>query len=280
MVIENGILNNGTASSIPGNSGGLNLPAMYDIYSAPVPNLGNQTFLVTVGNVVGGGSYVNGMQWDRGADADYDAWAELGNEGWGYSDLEPYFNKNSHFDPPSKATVDKFGITYETDAYGNGPLNVSIPDYQFPDMKTIFHSWDNVDIPHPKEGFNEPVGHYWSPNSINKATATRSTSRTAYYDPFVSRKNLKLMSNTHVDEIVFGKNRMGALVATGVKYTPNGTKKQVQVTAKKEVVLAAGGVFTPHLLMVSGIGPKDVLQAAGVTVKKVRSAHLVLRITP
>jgi choline dehydrogenase-like flavoprotein len=137
-------------------------------------------------------------------------------------------------------------------------------------MKTLYHSWDTVDIPHPQEGFADPLGHYWSPNSINKATAMRSTSRTAYYDPIVSRKNLKLLSNTHVDEITFTKNRVGALTATGVRYTPKSTGKQVQAFAAKEVILAAGGVFTPHLLMYSGLGPKDVLEAAGVTVKKVR----------
>ncbi|KAE9990044.1 hypothetical protein EG327_001935 [Venturia inaequalis] len=268
LVIENGVLNDGTTSSIPGNSGGLNLAAMYDIYSAPVANLGNQSFLVTVGNVVGGGSYVNGMQFDRGADADYDAWADLGNKGWGWTGLKPYFTKSNGFDAPSNETVEKFGISYKKDAYGNGPLKASIPDYQFPDMKTIYHSWDDVNIPHPKEGFNEPVGVYWSPNSINKKTATRSTSRSAYYDPIVARKNLKLLSNTHVDEITFEKNAAGALVANGVKYTPRDTNEQTQVLAAKEVILAAGGVFTPHLLMYSGIGPRDVLEAANVTVKK------------
>lgn len=70
---------------------------MYDIHSAPVPALGNQTFLVTVGNVVGGGSFVNGMQFDRGADADYDAWAELGNKGWDWQGLKPYFMKMSRY---------------------------------------------------------------------------------------------------------------------------------------------------------------------------------------
>jgi choline dehydrogenase-like flavoprotein len=242
---------------------------MYDMFGAPVPNLGNKTFRVTVGNVVGGGSYVNGMQFDRGADADYDAWAELGNEGWGWSDLDAYFKKSNDFDAPSKETTEKFGITYEEDAYGNGPLKVSISDYQFPDTKTIYDSWKNVDVPHPKEGFKEAVGVYWSPNSVNKKTATRSTSRSAYYDPIVSRTNLKLLTNTHVDEITFEKNRIGALVATGVKYTPRDTDEQTLVVAAKEVILAAGAVFTPHLLMYSGIGPKDVLEDAGVTVKKV-----------
>ncbi|KAJ6202503.1 choline dehydrogenase-like protein [Bipolaris maydis] len=268
LVIENGALSNSTLSSIPGNSGGLNLAAMYDIYSAPVPALGNQTFLVTVGNVVGGGSFVNGMQFDRGADADYDAWAELGNKGWDWQGLKPYFMKSNHFDAPSNETTEEFGIEYDVKAYGSGPLKVSIPDYQFPDMKTIYHSWDNVDIPHPQEGFSEPVGHYWSPNSIDKATAMRSTARTAYYDPVVSRKNLKLLTETHVDEITFSKDKAGVLRATGVKYTPKSSNEQTQVFAAKEVILAAGGVFTPHLLMYSGIGPKDVLEAAGVTVKK------------
>lgn len=276
LVIENGALDNGTMSSVPGNSAGLNLAAMYNIYSAPEPNLGNQSFLVTVGNVVGGGSYVNGMQFDRGADADYDAWAELGNNGWDWEGLKPYFAKSNHFDPPSENITKEFGITYDEKAYGNGPLKVSIPDYQFPDMRTLFHAWDNVSIPHPKEGFADPVGVYWSPNSVNKVTATRSTSRSAYFDPIVSRKNLKLLSNTHVDEIIFHNNSAGTLSAMGVKYTMRGSKEQVQVIAYKEVVLAAGGAFTPHLLMYSGIGPRDVLEAAGVTVKKVSASSAPL----
>jgi choline dehydrogenase-like flavoprotein len=114
-----------------------------------------QTFLVTVGNVVGSGSYVNGMQFDRGADADYDAWGQLGNKGWDCKGLKPYFRRSNDFDAPSKNTIKTFGITYNAKAYGNGPIKVSIPDYQFPDMKTIYHSWDNVNIPHPQEGFAE-----------------------------------------------------------------------------------------------------------------------------
>jgi choline dehydrogenase-like flavoprotein len=94
--------------------GGLNLAAMYDIYGAPVPNFGNNPFLVTVGNVVGGGSYVNGMQFDRGADADYDAWAELVNEGWGWSDLEPYFKKMTSMGRQGKRTRSLASLTKQT----------------------------------------------------------------------------------------------------------------------------------------------------------------------
>lgn len=85
----------------------------------------------------------------------------------------------------------------------------------------------------------------------------------------MSRKNLKLLHNTHVDEITFHNGSAGELTAAGVKYTPRASQQQVQALARKEVILAAGGVFTPHLLMYSGIGPKDVLEAAGIAVKKV-----------
>lgn len=105
-------------------------------------------------------------------------------------------------------------------------------------------------------------------------TGMRSTARTAYYDPIVSRGNLKLLTETHVDEITFSRDGVGgALRATGVKFTRNSSGKQAQVFAAKEVVLAAGGVFTPHLLMYSGIGPADVLEAAGITVKKVSETN-------
>jgi hypothetical protein len=104
--------------------------------------LATRPFLATVGTVVGGGYYVNGMQSDRGSDAHYDAWGKLENEGWCWIGLEPYFKKSNYCGPPSEESTEKFGITYEKYAYGNGHLKVSIPDYQFPDMKTIFHAWD------------------------------------------------------------------------------------------------------------------------------------------
>lgn len=124
-------------------------------------------------------------------------------------------------------------------------------------------------VPHPNKGFADPVGVYWSPNSIDRATATRSTARSAYCDPVVARRNLRLLTNIHVDKVIVEKNTFASLIATGVKFTSRHSKKQALAFARKEVILTAGGVFTPHLLMYSGIGHKDVLGAAGVAVKKV-----------
>ncbi|KAF2177625.1 GMC oxidoreductase [Zopfia rhizophila CBS 207.26] len=267
LVVENGYTDDSPITSVPYLANFLNTADLYPIMSAPEPYLKNTTFPVRVGNVVGGGSVVNGMQFDRGADADYDAWEEVGNEGWGWEGLGPYFKKSTHFTPPSESTQKEFGITYDESSYGNGPVQVSIPSFQYADYKPIFDSWRVEKIPIQKEGFANALGTYWTPNTIDNATATRSHARNAYYDPVQSRSNLKLLPGTHVDEILFDtKNEKP--IAKGVKMTSRADNSVSQVYASKEVILAAGGIFTPHLLMLSGIGPKDVLGAAKVPVKK------------
>lgn len=107
LVIENGYLDESPNVQVPYLSGVLssNPPLYQSLNSAPDLHLGNRTFPVAVGNVVGGGSVVNGMMLDRGSDADYDAWEELGNVGWGWNGLKPYFEKIFTFTPPSEETV-------------------------------------------------------------------------------------------------------------------------------------------------------------------------------
>lgn len=267
-MIENGQVDESPTASIPTFSQNLNIKSLYPITSAPEPKMANRTYDVRVGNVVGGGSVVNGMQFDRGSNADYDAWEDLGNKGWGWKGLEPYFKKTFTFTPPSESTQKEIGITYDDSAYGNGPVQVSIPTYQYPDYKTIFDSWRDEGIPLPKEGFASPLGAFWTPNTINSATASRSDARITYYNPVQSRPNLKLLINTHVDEILFSKDTEGHLTAQGFKITSNTDGTMTHVFGSQEVILAAGGVFTPHLLMVSGLGPTDVLTAAKIPVKR------------
>ncbi|KAF7445363.1 BetA Choline dehydrogenase [Pyrenophora tritici-repentis] len=227
----------------------------------------NKTWMVHVGNVVGGGSVVNGMQWDRGSDADYDAWEQLGNPGWGYEGLAKYFKKSTHFDGPSEAVQKHFNMTFDATAYGNGPVKVSIPNYQYEDYVDIMGSFvSRIDIPHSSEGFSRPKGTFWTPNSIDNSTKQRSHSRRAYFDPVKTRRNLHLMTNTHVDEILFEHG--DEVVTKGVRYTSRTESTTRPVYAAKEVILAAGSVFTPHLLMLSGIGPRDQLSASNITVRK------------
>ncbi|KAF4631968.1 hypothetical protein G7Y89_g6161 [Cudoniella acicularis] len=267
LVIENGYVDNGIATYIPYKANILNVADMYPITSAPEPFLGNRTYPVRVGNVVGGGSIVNGMVFDRGSDADYDAWEQLGNDGWGWAGLKPYFFKSNHFTAPSESSVKEFGITYNASAYGNGPIQVSVPSFQFKDIKTIFGSWKVENVPMPIEGFAEPIGAYWLPNDINNATATRSNAHVTYFVPVENRTNLKLLTGTRVNKVLFD-NSYGNLIANGVRMVSHADGTVAKAYANREVILAAGGVFTPHLLLLSGIGPQDVLAAANVTVLK------------
>ena len=87
---------------------------MWENYtSQPEPQLGNRTTYANVAQVLGGGSIVNGMVYDRGSAADYDAWEELGNAGWGWKGMYPFFQKGVEFIEPPEKTVSDFNITWD-----------------------------------------------------------------------------------------------------------------------------------------------------------------------
>jgi choline dehydrogenase-like flavoprotein len=125
-------------------------------------------------------------------------------------------------------------------------------------------AFTELDLPFVEEpAAGNAVGHFWCPSSINAETMTRTSSLYAYYDRVSDRKNLKLLAKHQVTEIIFDKN----LAATGVKVLNRDNDHQVTFKARKEVILAAGAIFTPQILQLSGIGPKSVLAAAGVKTK-------------
>lgn len=264
-MIENGYIDSSSTTLIPNAANNVNTANMYDIQSAPDPNLGNATFMVGVGNVVGGGSIVNGMMFHRASKADYDAWQTLGNFGWDWRGLLSYFKKSTTFTPPSKEHAQEWDITYDASYYGkDGPIHASYPPFEYPDMKNIWKAAKAADTTFPIEGASgEAVGAYWVPTALNPTTQTRSHSRNGYYDPIASRKNLHLLPGHRVNEILFN-----GLTANGVQMISRSTKKVTKVYARKEVILAAGAIFTPQLLQLSGLGPKAVLKAAGIKVKR------------
>lgn len=236
----------------------------YSLDSAPDPELDGLRNAVLMGKVVGGGSTVNGMAFDRASIADYNAWERLGNRGWGWKGLLPYFKKSTTFTPP-KLTGKEFNITYDASVYGtSGPLQASFPNFEFPDVKVIWDSFRAEGYPTPKEhAAGDAVGAIWVPTSLDPETQTRSDARRAYYDSVKSRGNLKLVTGVEANEVLFD-----GLTAKGVQFTSLADKTVSQVFAKREVILAAGAIFTPKILQLSGIGPAEVLKAANVKVKK------------
>lgn len=115
---------------------------MYNLTSQPMPGLNGRTSSVAAGAVVGGGSAVNGMFLTRGSAADYDAWEQLGNPGWGWSGLLPYFKKSVTFTPPDPEVAEKYGWTWDAEkAYGgNGPVQLSYPPWNWPSLGEDFES--------------------------------------------------------------------------------------------------------------------------------------------
>jgi len=268
-VIENGYKVDDVTTQVPACANSLNKALMYEISSAPDVNTGG-SHPVYVGNVVGGGSVVNGMAFDRASMADYDAWEQLGNTGWNWISLLHYFRKSTAFTPPLISNIKDFGTTFNAAYYGlTGPVQVSFPNFEYPDTKAIWESYRAEGIPLPKEhASGTATGAYWIPTAMKPKTQTRSHARNSYYDPVKDRSNLVLVTGKTVNEILFDQGTTGEYTASGVQYKSRSDGSVNQVFARREVILAAGSIFTPQLLQLSGLGPKSVLSAAGIEVKK------------
>jgi choline dehydrogenase-like flavoprotein len=157
-------------------------------------------------------------------------------------------------------------MTWDPSVYDNGPVHVTIPDFQYPDVAYFRDAWKTeigIDLQTDISAGSGP-GIYWSPSTIDRRDETRVTARKEYYDPVYSRRpNLHLQTGQTVIEILFQN-----LTASGIRMISRAKNCTSEIYAKKEVILAAGAVKTPQLLQLSGIGPMDVLNSAGIEVKK------------
>ena len=145
--------------------------------SAPNAKLNNSISEVVVAAVVGGGSVVNGMGYNRGSKADYDGWEALGNPGWGWKGLLPYFRKSTTFAPPTASAAAQWNITWDSSVYGSGPLRTHIPSFQYPDIAAFWDAFRHETGVTTSLGANTGVGTgtFWTPSTIDARDMTRST---------------------------------------------------------------------------------------------------------
>ncbi|KAK0370966.1 GMC oxidoreductase [Colletotrichum limetticola] len=271
LVVEYGDFDVSWDVAIPYYASNLHPNDLIQFLSIPQPGLNNRTSGVQTGTVVGGGSTVNGMAFDRGSKADYDAWEELGNPGWNWDSLFHYFKKadvfpqSSTFTLPAPEYVERYNFSYDPSTYGDGPLQAGFTSWQWPDRDLQRKAWiEDIGVPvlddHGAGGNN--VGLAQLPQNHDPKNVTRSTSRTAYYEPIAeTRKNLNLLVKHYASKIEFEDKK-----AVGVNIISRETNATTLVKAKKEVVLAAGGVQTPRVLLQSGIGPAGLLESLDVDV--------------
>lgn len=168
---------------------------------------------------------------------------------------------------PAEFDVEQFNYTYEADAWGTeGPVHSSLAPFQYtPYLEIMWNAFGDVSpaIPYPREGADgSAIGVFWVPASQDPTTQTRSSARTAYYDPIAYRPNLHLITGTKVDKITFRDGN----VADGIQMTGRETNETTSAKASLEVILAAGPIFSPNVLQVSGVGPAAMLEEAGIEV--------------
>ena len=213
--------------------------------TAPQRNLNNRVFRMPRGKVLGGSSSTNGLVYSRGSAQDYDRWAALGNDGWSYADVLPYFRKaESHPLGPSVY----HGAT--------GPLRVTRPGIRHPLSQAFFEGARQAGIPSNEDtdgAQREGVG----PLDLMASRGRRSSTSVSYLRPVLRRSNLQVITHAHATRLLFDGRRV-----RGIEFEHHG--RTVQAVATREVIVSCGAIQTPQLLMLSGIGPGGALQSLGL----------------
>ncbi|KZT61502.1 GMC oxidoreductase [Calocera cornea HHB12733] len=233
--------------------------------TVPQKHCNNKSFMWARGKSLGGSSAMNFFVYSRPAAEDIDAWEELGNPGWNWSNHLKYMKRSEKFTPPSPIQTEVFRQTYEPEYHGDkGELQVGFPilitDYEVP-FQEAFNSLGVPTAKEPLGGNNYGTG--MAANTIDPTTKTRSYAVTAYYLPNKERTNLKVLLGAHVNKLVFKSPvKDDLLTAEGVEFSCEGGVHVVQ--ANREVILSAGGIKSPQILELSGIGDPAVLTPLGI----------------
>ncbi|MEM8553701.1 MAG: choline dehydrogenase [Pseudomonadota bacterium] len=210
--------------------------------TTPQKHMNNRKLDVPRGKALGGSSAINALVYIRGHRSDYDVWAEMGCPSWGYDDVLPYFREVE-------------GNTRGSDPWhgADGPLTVSDPESDNPLFKAVIKAGHEMGFPVTRDfnGENQEGFGYFQ---LNIRNGRRWSAADAFLSKSLGRKNLKVQTGMHILGLEMDGNR-----AYGVK-TAKGS------FAAFHIVLATGAIGTPHLLMLSGIGPADHLRSHGIKV--------------
>ena len=247
-LIEAGSKNNSALISTPGAFGYFMFSRKYNwAYQAKSdPDIckGRRMFLPR-GKGLGGSSAINGMVYIRGFKSDYDEWAALGNTGWSYDDVLPYFKRSEN---NARGASEYHG--------SDGPLHVSNAEMHYPISQAFLDAAKQVDLP-LCDDFNganpEGVGSYQFTIRDGKRCGTVA----AYLEPALERPNLTVITDAHVTRIEMEGKR-----TSGVRFKVRGTEHIV--AANREVILSAGAYGSPQILMLSGIGDPAELKRHGI----------------
>jgi choline dehydrogenase len=224
--------------------------------------LGGRAIRYPRGKVMGGCSSINGMIYMRGQAADYDAWAALGNEGWSWTEVLPFFLKHQdHYNAQANPDLHQAG----------GEWRVERQRLSWQLLDSWRDAADQVGIP-KVEDFNGGDNTGCAYFEVNQKSGLRWNTSRGFLDPVRSRSNLTVISGAQVQSLAFAAevDADGRSRVVGVNFKKGASLQLAAIDQSRsggEVILAAGSIGSPQLLEVSGIGRADVLERAGVAVR-------------
>jgi choline dehydrogenase-like flavoprotein len=216
--------------------------------TVPQIDAAGRAILMPHGRTLGGSSAINGMVYMRGHPGDYDEWAAAGNPGWSYEDVLPYFRRSEHNEDFNDPEIHGQG----------GPLNVMSPKPLNGMVDVLFKAASSLQIP-MRADFNGREQEGFGLRQVTQKNGYRVTTATAFLDPVRKRKNLTILTGAQTDRVVLKDG-----VATGVEVVMRSERRVL--LARCEVILSAGAIASPLILMRSGIGPAAQLQRHGIAV--------------
>lgn len=219
----------------------------WNYYTESVPGLSGRKMHWPRGKVLGGSSSINGMVYMRGHPLDFDRWEQLGNDGWGWKSVLPYFKRS---ESNERGESDYHG--------GSGLWKVTDPVLRHPTSEAFIEAAARNGIPRIAD-LNAPPYEGVSFQQFSIHNGRRHTAYDAFVRPFVGRKNLRVVTDTMVLKVLFDGRR-----ANGVEALHKNSRRRIH--ARREVILSGGVINSPQLLMLSGIGPGDMLQRFGIPV--------------
>ncbi|MCJ1383836.1 hypothetical protein MMC17_006950 [Xylographa soralifera] len=179
----------------------------WDLSTVPQMQLDGAARPMPQGKALGGGSILNAMCWNRGGRDDYDAWAALGNPGWDWNGILPYFMKSETYTPVySEQVAEEYSINYNPAVHGfSGPVQVSYPKYFYPQSVTVnfFDALNHLGVPTEfDQAEGSTAGAAFVPTDLDPNNQTRSDARVTYYDPYSTRENFHVITGQHVTQLI------------------------------------------------------------------------------
>lgn len=223
--------------------------ADWGYHTEPQPALNGRRLFWPRGKVLGGSSSVNAMLYIRGVPSDYDLWSQLGNKGWSFDDVMPYFKKAETY---AGGADDYHG--------GEGPLKVSRPSVVNPLNAAWIEAGRQAGYPYTPD-FNGAEQEGFGPACSTIKDGRRASAAVCYLRPALERPNLTVITKAQATRILIERGR-----AVGVEYAQK--KQKLEIRASNEVILSGGAINSPQLLLLSGIGPANEIARHGI-----RSVH-------